>query len=163
MLALTPLEHFISNSLRMCNNKYSPISDHDCSAMGMALIPPASHSLDPTTGGEARPAAQVHWRRRNPSQKQTTTSAKCNAENTTVLARSDGDSPVPIPTTRKARSGWVGKKAARARSGGASPVPLPASALSEEWVGGKRKKCSAMMMHVAAAHMCLLAQGSNET
>ena len=51
------------------NNNYSLISDHVSSAMGMAHIPPASHSLDPSTGGEARPAAQVHWRKRIPNER----------------------------------------------------------------------------------------------
>jgi len=107
------------------NSNYSSISDHDCSAMGMALIPPTSHSLDPSTGGEARPAAKAHWRKINPSQKPTTTSA--------------------IVQCRR-------RKATHAHSGGEDPVPVPASALSEAW--WERKKCSAMMMHVAAAHMC---------
>ena len=67
---------------------------------------------------------------------------KCNAENTTVLARSDGDSPVPIPRTPQSEE-WVGGKEGRAhKERRRNPVPLPASALSEEWVGGKERSAA---------------------
>ena len=129
------------------NNNYSPISDHDCSAMGMALIPPASHSLDPSAGGEARPAAQVHWRKRIPSQKQTTTSARVQcrkpqpcSQGTTVQTR------YPYQKPRKARSGWVGKKEVQRHDDACScctyvPFWLKAQTrLEPKWQLGRRVK-----------------------